>query len=72
MTDDEKLEALRTELTRQDLELESAMEALEALGGESGSTMLPFSPEWLRDLDEACEARTPLGSFQPLVVGIRA
>ncbi len=69
MNDDQKLDALRTELSRQDLELESAMAALEALGG---STMLPFSPEWLRDLDEACETRTPFGSFQPLVVGIRA
>jgi hypothetical protein len=67
MTHDERLEALRMELARQDQALEDAMRSFEG----RGDVPVPVDPSFLRELAEACEVRAPQVIAQPLVFGIR-
>jgi hypothetical protein len=65
MTQDEKLEQLRTELARQDAALDEAREQMEALGPRR----LDVPADFFCELEQAC---TPTGMIPTaLVIGIR-
>jgi hypothetical protein len=65
MTNDEKLEALRMELARQDAALDNARQQMEAFA----DLRIEVPESWLRELEDAC---APQGMVPTaLVIGIR-